>query len=105
MNNIIKAIFIEMFEQVGAEYNEEILSILVEAYYNADKDVNAIKIAKHGAYELENMIFINADMYRDLSKINNVFEAKKESCDEFDVDFLVLERFFASLHYSIIKSI
>lgn len=119
MNNVIKAVFIEMLDSVCADYDDELLNRLIEAYLKANKDVGEVKFIRQEIldkamkdhddfeeyYDLECIEVISNEEFNKFVKMVNVFSIYNDPLDGDFVEFLILERFFASQQYSVIKSI
>jgi hypothetical protein len=96
MNNVIKAVFIAMLENVGADYNDDMLNRLVEAYLKADKDVGEVKFIRQEVldkamkdhddfedyYDLECIEVIPNEVYNEFDK--NINGSQKSSLYGYD---------------------
>lgn len=119
MNNVIKAVFIAMLENVGADYNDDMLNRLVAAYLKANKDIGEVKFIRQEVldkamqdhedfedyYDLDCIEVISNEEYNEFVKMINVFVPYNDPLDGDLIEFLILKRFFASELYSVIKSI
>lgn len=119
MNNVIKAVFIAMLENVGADYNDDMLNRLVAAYLKANKDISEVKFIRQEVldkamkdhddfedyYDLDCIEVISNEEYNEFVKMINVFVPYNDPLDGDLIEFLILKRFFASELYSVIKSI
>lgn len=119
MNNVIKAVFIEMLENVCTELNDEIMSHLINAYLKADKNIGDVKFIRKDVldymlkeysdfedyYDINKFEILSDEEFYIFSKINNVFEVINDPFEGFSVEFICLDRFFASLQYTVIKAI